>query len=100
MRAFSNLAEAVMFLTQVISEGDYDTLAQSCRAELPKAWVLERLRERHESTPLPELYAGREFPQDVQQFKLGGHEKELGHIHIDFMKSKDGWVIQEIWMCR
>jgi hypothetical protein len=62
--------------------------------------VLERLRERHESTPLSELYAGWEFPQNARQFKLGGHAKELGYIYIDFVKSKAGWEIQKVWMCR
>ena len=99
MRAFSNLAEAAKFLAGVISQKDYDVLALACH-EQPEERVLEGLRERHESTPLPELYADREFPQDAREFKLGGHAKELGHIHIDFVKSKAGWEIQRVWMCR
>jgi hypothetical protein len=100
MRTFSTLADAVAFLAEVLAQQDYDTLASACHEELPQPWVLERLRERHESTSLPELYADWEFPTDTRQFKLGGHAKELGHIHIDFVKSKKGWEIQEIWMCR
>jgi hypothetical protein len=49
---------------------------------------------------LLELYAEKEFPQDSWEFKLAGHGKELGHIHIDFVKSKAGWEIQKVWMCR
>lgn len=100
MRSFSSLAEAARFLAGVISQRDYDALALACHEQLPEEWVLERLREQHESTPLPELYADREFPQDAREFKLGGHAKELGHIHIDFVKSKAGWEIQKVWMCR
>ncbi len=100
MRAFSNLAEAVKFLAQVVSLKDYEALAQACHEKLPQEWVLERLQDLQESTPLPELYAGWEFPRDARQFKLGGHGKELGHIHIDFVKSKAGWEIQKVWMCR
>ena len=100
MRAFSNLAEAVLFLAEVIEQRDYDTLAQACHEELPPQWVLERLREQHAAAPLPELYADWSFPRDARQFKLGGHGKELGHIHIDFVKSKAGWEIQQLWMCR
>jgi hypothetical protein len=100
VRAFGNLAGAVRFLAKVISKNDYGTLAAACREELPPEWVLDKLRERHESIPLPELYAGREFPKDAKRFKLGGHAKELGYIHIDFVKSKVGWEFEKIWMCR
>jgi hypothetical protein len=100
MRAFANLAEAVHFLAEVVSQHDYDTLALASHEKLPQEWVLERLREQHESTPLPELYDGWEFPSDARTFKLGGHAKELGYIHIDFVKSKKGWEIQKVWMCR
>ena len=100
MRTFSDLAEAVHFLAQVVSQKDYEALALACHEKLPEEWILERLQEKHESTPLPKLYAGWEFPADSRQFKLGGHAKELGHIHIDFVKSNAGWEIQEIWMCR
>jgi hypothetical protein len=100
IQAFSDLASAVKFLAEVVSGKDYDTLARACREPLPQDWVLERLRQRHESTPLPELYADREFPPGRRVFKLGGHAKELGHIHIDFIRSKAGWEIKKVWMCR
>jgi hypothetical protein len=100
MQAFANLADAVQFLAEVLANNDYEILALVCREKLPQPWVLERLRERHESTPLPELYSGWEFPQNAKEFTLGGHDMELGHIHIDFVKSKKGWTIKEIWMCR
>jgi hypothetical protein len=100
MKAFANLAAAVEFLAEVVSQEDYDALAGACREPLPPEWVLARLRQRHEATPLPELYAGWEFPRDAREFKLGGHAKELGFIHIDFVKSRAGWEIQKVWMCR
>ncbi|MDB5306274.1 MAG: hypothetical protein JWO38_6350, partial [Gemmataceae bacterium] len=25
---------------------------------------------------------------------------ELGHIHIDFVRSAGGWEVEQIWMCR
>ena len=98
--AFSKLATAVKFLAKVISEKDYETLALACREKLPHGWVLERLEEKHEATPLPELYVGWEFPKTSREFKLGGHAKELGYIHIDFVKSRAGWELKKIWMCR
>ena len=100
MKTFSRLAEAVRFLVAAVENGDYDRLAEASHAALPPEWVLERLRERNAATPLIPLYTDREFPQDVREFKLGGHGAELGHIHIDFVRSDVGWEIQRIWMCR
>lgn len=100
MQTFANLDEAVRFLARAIETGDHAALAAACHEQLPAARVLERLRERHQETPLPALYAGREFPEDGQQFKLGGHARELGHIPIDFARSAAGWELQRIWMCR
>ncbi|MCA6624241.1 MAG: hypothetical protein IM542_17060 [Pseudanabaena sp. M165S2SP1A06QC] len=45
-------------------------------------------------------YKGHSFPENGKTFKLGGHDKELGHMHIDFLKRGDNWVIQKIWQCR
>mgnify|MGYP006969416187 CR=1 FL=1 len=100
MREFQHLAEAVQFVADVLVEDDRDKLALAVRQQLPSDWVLERLRERHEMTPLPRLYADWDFPPDDETFKLGGHDKELGHIHIEFVKSDAGWEIEKIWMCR
>ncbi len=100
MRAFSDLSSAVDFIADALDRNDNTALAQASWAPLPADWVIERLKERHEATPLPQLYAGKEFPQDAQDFKLGGHAQELGHIHIDFAKSANGWEIARIWMCR
>ena len=45
-------------------------------------------------------YEGRSFPENMVTFKLRGHDKELGHMHIDFLKRGDDWVIEKIWQCR
>jgi hypothetical protein len=98
MKTFLNLSHAVGFISEALEEDDWKSLADACRAELPAAWV--RLQETHRTTPLPELYADREFPKNSTEFKLGGHDTELGHIHIDFVKESNGWEIKQIWMCR
>jgi len=100
MRAFSDLAEAVRFLAATVEGGDDASLADACHEALPPEWVITRLREQNAATPLVGLYAGRQFPQDARTFKLGGHGKELGHIHIDFVRSGAGWELEKIWMCR
>lgn len=100
MRTFSELADAVQFLATAIETGDNRALAEASQEKLPEDWVLDRLREVNQATPLVKLYAGRKFPRGAREFKLGGHDKELGHIHIDFVRSRPGWKIQRIWMCR
>ena len=49
---------------------------------------------------LAKIFVGREFPKDATTFKLGGHMKELGCCHIDFLKKGDSWKIVSIWQCR
>src|SRR5438552_2940174 len=100
MRKFSNLTDAIRFLAGAVENGDHGALAKACRESLPPDWVMGRLREKHAATPLIKLYAGWRFPKSGREFKLGGHDKELGHIHIDFVRSGSRWEIQRIWMCR
>jgi len=100
MRKFSRLADAVRFLARAIEAGDHSALAEASRDDLPADWVLDRLRKQNDATPLVKLYAGRKFPAAAREFKLGGHDRELGHIHIDFVRSGSRWEIQKIWMCR
>jgi hypothetical protein len=100
MRKFSKLADAVRFLARSIETRDDSALADASREDLPADWVLDRLREQNVATPLVTLYAGRKFPVAAKEFKLGGHDRELGHIHIDFVRSGTTWQIQKIWMCR
>ena len=100
MRTFSTLAEAVRFLAYALERGDDAALAEACREALPDKWIMDRFREQAAETPLVGLYAGRTFPPDGTTFKLGGHAKELGHIHIDFVRSASDWEIRRIWMCR
>lgn len=62
--------------------------------------VFPSLRQQHERMDLRVRYDGRCFPADAQRLKLGGHDSELGHIHIDFIRRDNGWVIERIWVCR
>ena len=100
MFTFVDLAGAVQFLADALEANDDDALANASREALPVSWILEQLREQNATTPFVELYAGRVFPPSATVYKLGGHSKELGHIHIDFVGSEIGWEIERIWMCR
>jgi hypothetical protein len=110
---FATLPAALEFLARALEASDLARLAGAC-APLPpgnddpkldrlreqsRRWALERLAELHREVDLRIRYAGREFP-DAREFKLGGHAKELGHLHIDFERDAAGWRLKDIWICR
>jgi hypothetical protein len=109
---FASLGDAVDHVAALLDSRSFDVLAESVGAvDTPVAPGLPTDRDyclraisllamTHEKTDLRDLYRGREFPQDVDKFKLGGHASELGHIHIDFVRQEDGWRINRIWQCR
>ena len=109
--AFLDLSVAVDFIARALESDDYDTLADACVEERPAAPGLptpreHRLRaikvlaERHRGGSLRSLYTGRVFPAQDTCLKLGGHDRELGHVHIDFARSELGWRLIDIWICR
>lgn len=114
-RLFTSLNEAVDFLAVRLEADDPEGIADQCSngenddartAEglpSPRSYRLHAIRElgrRHGMQNLRSTYAGREFPSDRDEFKLGGHGAELGHTHIDFSRTGLAWKIKEIWMCR
>ena len=98
-RTFEKLSDAVGFIAACLDKSDLKTLAAAC-SQAPKEHVLRQLGTIHRNKALPKLYAGRSFPAANNKFKLGGHAKELGHIHIDFSRQGAAWRLQAIWMCR
>ncbi|MBC8331063.1 MAG: hypothetical protein H8E28_03695 [Anaerolineae bacterium] len=62
--------------------------------------IFTQLQQIHTRSNLREIYAEQNFPNNETFHKLGGHMAELGCIHIDFQQQANGWVIQNIWMCR
>lgn len=113
--SFASLSDAVGFLADHLDVGDAESIAvECCDAEHdsehnvsqrppPKTYRLRAIQElgrRHRAQSLRSLYAGREFPGDATQFKLGGHDAELGHVHVDFVRTDISWRLKEIWICR
>jgi len=98
-KTFKNLAAAVGFISACLDKKDYKTLSAAC-ANASQEHVLKTLRTVHTKTPLTKLYAKKTFPAKGAAFKLGGHAKELGHIHIDFTKQDGAWRLKMIWICR
>ena len=114
--AFQQLGDAVEFLADNLEKHNYEAIANHCIAPLrdddenvsvglPSARdyrlaAIKALSDRHTEHSLRFLYERWEFPADRQEFKLGGHGKELGHIHVDFEITPAGWCLKEVWICR
>ena len=96
---YKDLAKAVGFISACLDKNDYKTLSAAC-THAPNVHILKQLRVVHRKQPLGKLYAKRTFPAKGNSFKLGGHDKELGHIHIDFTKKDGAWRLKTIFMCR
>ena len=114
---FDTVAQAIDHIAIQLEKGNFEELAASCNSSNKLAtayydgreflsissgrlWAIKALAEKHEELDLRKLYVNKEFPVDMDSFKLGGHAKELGHIHVDFIKLDEKWLLREIWMCR
>lgn len=96
----TDLASLLDALGALLEQDDLEGLRRRC-AEGAEAGAFAWLRERHTAASLRALYAGRRLPGRPGAFKLGGHDRELGHVHVD-LASADGerWWLHRVWMCR
>lgn len=105
--SFTALSQATEMLDAHLATRDRAGLLASC-AQAGHCVYLQRnpqvfdllVYERSRAGSLRQLYEAVEFPPEGSTFKLGGHRKELGHVHIDFVKVGERWVLHEIWNCR
>ncbi len=100
---FVKLAHFLVWADQALAEDDYEALArpQLVKAsELLKIHYLRKLDEDLGEGSLVKVFGGREFPKGSATFKLGGHFKELGCHHLDFVKKEGRWFLSRIWQCR
>jgi hypothetical protein len=112
---FERLADAIEFLAASLDAGDVEAIADRCTNAThdveraipgdpgPREYRLRAIRllgQRHSKKSLRLTYAGWTFPRKAVEFKLGGHAKELGHVHIDFVRDSGSWLLSEIWVCR
>ena len=109
---FEKLADAIEFLAANLEAKDFEVIAARCvdsihddeRAVLcpreARIRAIEELGRRHAALSLRWRYFWRRFPARAGEFKLGGHAKQLGHVHVDFVRSGPLWQLKEIWICR
>jgi hypothetical protein len=115
MVTFSKLEQAMDFLATNLDGHRPDTICDACLAAesqddnrfvagaLPprrdyRIQAIKLLEARHKAIDLRVRCRGQEFPDDVTEFKVGGHND--GHIHIDFIKADGSWRLKDIWQCR
>jgi len=92
--SFNTLPDAIHFLET--------HLAQRTETIGVPGWrdCSDVLRSYHNQQALSVRYAGRQFPADRQEFTLGGHKSELGHLHVIFRKEGQVWRLAELMQCR
>jgi hypothetical protein len=109
---FQNSSQAIQYLVERLetnsSSALYDSLAHLGTRHHREPFYLDffhsrlfpMLQEYHQRTHFQTMYQHHHFPEDQKCFTLGGHMQELGCIHIEFIKTEEGWVLDDIWMCR
>jgi len=100
--SFTNLQQAVDFLATSLESTNFVTITSACvdTSRKPNDALLKYLQSQNQKTPFRQLYVDKSFPTNAPTFKLGGHMKELGSTHIDFVQTTGVWKLQAIWMCR
>lgn len=100
--SFTNLQQAVDFLATALESTNFVKISSTCldSQRKPNDALLKSLQSLDQKRPLRELYADKSFPTNAPTFKLGGHMKELGFTHIDFIQTNGVWKLQAMWICR
>lgn len=111
---FDTLNQAIEFIVACLDREDYASLSDACartyateRAapQLPtyveyRSKAIRALALNHQRTSLISLCAGMTFPSDTTRYLIGGHADGWNHVNLEFRQSKQGWVLDEIWICR
>ncbi len=112
VKQFNSLASAIDFISECVESNSAIALFnQTMSSENQKTGLLKetdyfikytfpQLQKQFQIMDFRIRYKNNSFPENENFFKVGGHNKELGHIHMDFLKFEDNWIIKEIWQCR
>ena len=115
-KSFNSFDEIVSFIAEALERQDLDAVADACRPETndrepqqcsgvlsPRDYRLSALRalsRKLAGSQFRDLYRGVSFPIGARAFMIGGHDKELGHVHIHFERDDCGWQITRLFQCR
>ena len=101
--SFTNLQQAVDFIATALESTNFVRIAEACLDVQQKPTFdlyLRSLQGLNQRKPLRTLYADKSFPTNALNFKIGGHMKELGYTHIDFIQTNGVWKLKTIYTCR
>lgn len=100
---FPSLEVALIWMDQTLDAKDNARLAVAVLAHQknPETGTdyLRQLADSRGDRRLSTIFKDRSFPENANSLKLGGHAKELGHVHIDFIKIQSEWFLKDIWIC-
>jgi hypothetical protein len=102
---FAKLADALAFVQTALEKDDYAGLVSACAAGAKSTLAqhrapFEQLQTAHKAKPLAQRFGKLEFPRQQDTFKLGGHDSEIGNLHVDFVRVDGQWRLKDIWNCR
>jgi hypothetical protein len=101
---FDTLEKFLSWADAKLASNDYEALSNAQIANKDakdtRITYIKKLDDDFSDGSLSKIFRGRIFPADKHQMKLGGHNKELGHYHIDLVRVGSYWQLARIWQCR
>ena len=86
---FDTLEKFLSWADAKLASDDYEALSSAQIANKDakdtRLRYIKKLDDDFSGGSLSKIFKDRVFPADKNQMKLGGHNKELGHYHIDLV---------------
>jgi hypothetical protein len=104
---FTNPREVIVFFRKCLEKNDPDRLYAAFSEETSDFWkerIFLALQAIEQSETLECIFLedGRvtDFPSNECVLHLGGHSLRTQHLNIRLEKTKAGWVLASIFVCR
>ncbi|MCP3922817.1 MAG: hypothetical protein GY714_09555 [Desulfobacterales bacterium] len=104
---FNSLETAMGFIINCVESKNPELLINAIKHNQKEQSYSEKYKKeflylsyQHKKGSLQGLIKGMPFPKDKIIYKVGGHGKQYGNVHIVFEKYGDGWGLKDIWHCR
>ncbi len=96
--SFDSVATSLKWLSERLMNEDFAGIyQQTSKVDSMDSGYIQKLAKH---TKLTAIYKDSQFPKDRESFKLGGHTKEIGCMHIDYRLINKRWYLYRIWQCR
>ena len=101
---FRRPRDVLRFIRECLNDNDMDRLYNAAVEPTSDFWrehVFNDLREIESSESLERVFLRWNFfPWRKSKYKLGGHSTRTRHLHIDLIRTEEGWRLKTIWKCR